>query len=290
MIEKFGISARSTPTASFQEDLDVRVSAGVGGIGLWEPKLAEMPLPAAVTAFHQSGLRATLCAPASPTILGGGGPEGAATAPERTAAICASLYRFAPFSPVAVVCESGQRGSLGERDARQSIVAALRQIARTAAFASHRPIMIGFEPSATTGENGSVATSLNDGASLIDEVGEENVGLVLDTWQLAKSPSLLDDIRRLSPRIVGVQISDRREQSGGDGDRVLPNDGSLDLAATIRALEETGYAGWYELETWSADGTFGSAEIASVGRQRFCELWAGARARRPASSSHESVE
>ncbi|HEX6489776.1 MAG TPA: hypothetical protein VF002_00210, partial [Gaiellaceae bacterium] len=87
----------TTVAASFEEDLDAYASAGAEGIGICEFKLGDEE--AALTRLHESGLRATHCVPAVPSILPLpllAGPEEPA---ERIEAICRSLHRLAPFEP-----------------------------------------------------------------------------------------------------------------------------------------------------------------------------------------------
>lgn len=41
-------------------------------------------------------------------------------------------------------------------------------------------------------------------------------------------------------------------------DRKLPGDGDLPLPRIVRGLRQSWFDGWYELEIFSDDGTFGS--------------------------------
>jgi sugar phosphate isomerase/epimerase len=56
-----------------------------------------------------------------------------------------------------------------------------------------------------------------------------------------------------------VHVSDRREPTRSHFDRVLPGDGVLDLAAAFRAVEASGYDGWYDVEIFSDNGAFGDS-------------------------------
>ncbi len=62
-----GICEFTTMLASFDEDLDAYAAAGVEGIGICELKLADDT--ADLARFRASGLRATHCVPAVPSIL-----------------------------------------------------------------------------------------------------------------------------------------------------------------------------------------------------------------------------
>jgi sugar phosphate isomerase/epimerase len=58
----------------------------------------------------------------------------------------------------------------------------------------------------------------------------------------------------------------------------------MDLTSILRALRESGFNGWHELEIFSDDGTFGDAlpdslwlldphELLRAGRDSFAEVW-----------------
>ncbi len=81
-------------------------------------------------------------------------------------------------------------------------------------------------------------------------------------------------------------MADWREPTRGWADRVLPGDGGADLPAIIGALDRAGWDGFYDLEIFSDNGTFGNAyadslwdhppdEIVRAGKEAFEHLWAG---------------
>ena len=181
-----------------------------------------------------------------------------------------------------MICETGPPGDTGREDAWHIVVQGLRQIARKAAGASHRPILIGLEPSALDDGAASLVTSLSSAAALIDEVAEDNVKVMLDTWQLNGTFDA-EEIGRFVKSVIGVQISDRLEEPRGPSDRLLPGDGVLDLRTFVAALHTAGYQGWYELEIDSNDETrrpsvgdsrseIPPIELAQEARNRFNDL------------------
>jgi sugar phosphate isomerase/epimerase len=60
---------------------------------------------------------------------------------------------------------------------------------------------------------------------------------------------LIARIPELTPHVGIVQLCDSR--GGPRGERRLPGDGDIPLASVVRAFEEAGYAGYYELAAWS---------------------------------------
>ena len=81
-----------------------------------------------------------------------------------------------------------------------------------------------------------------------------------------------------------MHIADWREPTRGWADRVLPGAGVADLPAIVGALDAAGWDGYYDLEIFSDNGTFGNAwpdslwdvpteELARRGRAAFERMW-----------------
>ncbi len=77
-------------------------------------------------------------------------------------------------------------------------------------------------------------------------------------WHLWNTPDLFDEIERESHRFLGVHINDYRSPTRGFADRVLPGDGVADVASILRALDRTGWTGFYDLEVFSDNGAWGT--------------------------------
>ncbi len=280
----------STPRLSFAEDLRVYREAGYMGIGIdVSLKLGgrEEIDEAHVAAFRASGLEATFCLPAVPTVLPlsviGGGPADPA---ERVASICRSLRSLARFEPRCVVCGTGPVGELEPGRAREVAVEGLAAIARAAAG---HGMTLALEPMhPTIAALFSFVTDLPGALALIDDIGEPNTGVLVDVWHLWDSPGLLDALRALGDRIAGVHVNDWRDPTRSWADRVLPGDGIADVEGILGALDDAGYDGPYELEVFSDDGLLGDAfedslwaldplEMLRENRRRFEHVWRNRR-------------
>jgi sugar phosphate isomerase/epimerase len=237
---RLSICEFTTLGASFEEDLAAYGAAGVEGIGICEIKLGE----GAAALLRESGLRATHCIPAVPSILPLPLMDGPEQPEERIEALCASVGRLAELDPVCVVFLTGPGGD------REVVRQGIREIADAARAAG---VQVALEPvHPSQAEAFSFVHTFPDALELI---GDADVVIMLDTWHISDPAEIAPYVEK----VAGVHVSDRREPTRSHFDRVLPGDGVLDLAAVFRTLEAGGYDGWYDVEIFSDNGTFGDA-------------------------------
>ncbi|MFL5915802.1 MAG: sugar phosphate isomerase/epimerase family protein [Gaiellaceae bacterium] len=272
---RFSISQVSTLAASFTDDLHAYAAAGVDGIGIWELKLGDSSL----AEFRASGLGSATAVPAVPSVHPLPLLPGPDTVRARVDALLRSLEVLAPYEPAAILCLTGP----GERAAA---VHGVREIAREA---ERLGLRLAVEPFQREGiESWSILNTLGDAAAFVDEVGSDAVGIQFDVWHLWNSADVLDEIPRYAHLIAGVHVNDWREPTRGWVDRVLPGEGVADLPAILGVLEDVGWEGFYDLEIFSDNGTFGSAypdslwdldaaELARRGREAFFNCWSKRR-------------
>jgi sugar phosphate isomerase/epimerase len=279
----FSISQITTLGATFEADLRSYAGAGVDGIGIWEIKLPEGGDDQALEQLEASGLGRAAAVPAVPSILPLPLMDGPADSRERIDAICRSVHRLARFEPSSVVCLTGPG------DDRDTVVEGLRTIGDEAA---HAGVRIGLEPiNRVGGEDWTIISSLQDAAELLDDADRPALGIQFDSWHVWNTAEVVEEIERHAHRFVGVHIADWREPTRGWADRVLPGDGVADLPALLATLERAGWGGFYDLEIFSDNGTFGNAwpgslwdvpeeELARRGKDAFERAWS-ARNRTP---------
>jgi sugar phosphate isomerase/epimerase len=266
----------TTLASTFANDVRAYNAAGVDGIGVWELKLADGGDGEALELLDASGLGSAGAVPAVPSILPLPFMEGPEEPQERIEAICASVHRLAAFRPSSIVCLTGPG------DDRETVVAGLRTIGDEAGRVGVR---IGLEPvNRIGGEHWTMITSLPEAVELLEDVDHPALGIQFDTWNLWNTPSLLDDIDRHHDRFVGVHVSDWRDPTRSWADRALPGEGVAALSAILGALDRAGWDGFYDLEIFSDNGTFGNAwpdshwdvpaeELARAGKDAFERAW-----------------
>ncbi|MBA3734792.1 MAG: sugar phosphate isomerase/epimerase [Actinobacteria bacterium] len=272
----FSISQITTLGSTFESDVRAYAAAGVDGIGVWEIKLTEGGDDQALEQLGASGLGSAAAVPAVPSILPLPLMEGPADSRERIDAICASVHRLARFEPSSVVCLTGPG------DDRDTVVEGLRTIGDEAERAGVR---IGLEPiNRIGGEDWTIISSLSEAVELLDDADRPALGIQFDSWHVWNSPGVVEDIERHAHRFVGVHLADWREPTRSWADRVLPGDGVANLPELLGALERAGWDGFYDLEIFSDNGTFGNAwpgslwdvpaeELARRGKEAFIGAW-----------------
>src|SRR5207248_1991569 len=274
-LPRISVSQVSTLAAGFADDVRTYAAAGLDGIGIWEMKLGDGPDDEAAALLRESGLGSATAVPAVPSILPLPLLAGPDEPRERIDSILRSLHRLAPFEPTAVLCITGPGGR----------AAALRGLREVVAEAERLGLRIALEPFQSEGlENWSIPSTLGDAAAIVEEIGSPALGVQFDVWHLWNTPDLFDEIERHAPLIAGVHVNDWREPTRGWADRVLPGDGVAPVAAILGALDRAGWDGFYDIEIFSDNGTFGvaypdslwdvdGAELVGRGRQQLLECW-----------------
>jgi sugar phosphate isomerase/epimerase len=127
-------------------------------------------------------------------------------------------------------------------------------------------------------------SSLSEAVELLEDVDRPALGIQFDSWHVWNTPQVVEDIERYAERFVGVHIADWGVTTRGWCDRVLPGDGVAGIPHILGALDRAGWNGYYDLEIFSDNGTFGNAwpdslwdvpgeELARRGKEAFERAW-----------------
>ena len=261
---KFSLSAVSTINASFGEDVAAYAAAGFDAIGLWEMKLpADDDANRALLRDH--GLEVSNCVPTVPSFLQLGVPglEGPAEPGERLEAICASIERLAAYSPDCVLVLTGPAGDCSDEEARAIVRDGL---VRTAAVARAAGVRLGFEPihpdhRAHTG----FVCSLASAVALLEEAGLDDVGIMADTYNLARETPA--DLAALADRLTGLHVAELPTVGDASGPRALPGEGDGASVHAVRSLRETGWDGTLDVEIFSTPDGFWALPVDVAARR-----------------------
>jgi sugar phosphate isomerase/epimerase len=254
---RFAVNSYSTPHNSIFDDIEQVARVGGRGVGLWEGKFAPGDDARIAEEMEANDLGTSFAVPALHSILSipfdrPGTPQGA---DERADRICASIERLAPYAPQVIAVAPGTSGIADAPVGPvEDIVRVLPRIADTAA--SHG-MQIGFELLAQ--RRGSAIGNIPDMVAVLDEVDRPNVGMLLDVFHSWCEPDLHERLRQYADRINSVQVCDVKVHERGGFDREYPGRGRGAAVEFIATMIEVGYRGFWELEVFSDDGTYGNA-------------------------------
>jgi sugar phosphate isomerase/epimerase len=254
---RYAVNATSLPHTTVWQDIEVIAATGASGYGLWERKLPPGEDEAVVTAMTRQHLAASFCVPWSHAIVPSqiDPPNAPATLSARIDAICASIQRLAAFRPAAILVAPGASGNPAQpAGPRSDIVQALAPIADAAADSG---VPIGLELLAA--RRGSAIPTLQAIVDVLDKVGKDNIGVMFSVFHSWDEPGLHEHLLRHADRINSVQVCDIRDPERSSFDRELPGRGRATAPGIMASLLTGGYRGWWELEIFSDDGTFGTA-------------------------------
>ena len=90
---------------------------------------------------------------------------------------------------------------------------------------------------------------------LIDEIGEPNLGLLVDSFHWFNAEHTVADLEALSAeQVVHVHINDAPDRSlddQRDGEREVPGQGIIDLVGFVQALDRIGYSDYMAVEIFN---------------------------------------
>jgi len=244
--------------------IDGCARAGIGWLGVWRDKLAELGAAETARRLRSSGIRASsLCR---------GGFFPAASAAERQARLdenWRAVDEAAEVGAPVLVLVSGppldRDIDLARKQVEEGICALLP-------YAEERGIRLALEPlhPMFAGDR-SVVVTLGQANAIAARIGSPFLGVAVDVYHVWWDPAVYDEIARAGSGIVGFHVSDwlapPPDHLLGRG---VMGDGHIEIRRLREAVDAAGYSGPIEVEifnqtVWDMPG----AEALALVRERY---------------------
>ncbi len=247
--------------------IDACAARGFGGIVFWRREIGARAVEIGNRA-RSAGLKvAGLCR--TPFLVGPMAPQGRAAVMDD---FCASIDMAAGLQAgvLTIVVGGVEPGTKG---VTESLKLVTERVAEAAPYAAARGVKLALEPlNPAYGGNRSCLTTTRDALDICDAVAAANVGVAIDVYHVWWDTDLPRQLSRAGDRIYGYHLCDwLADTQDVLLDRGMMGDGVADLH-TIRAqVEAAGYAGFCEVEIFSARHWWlrSPTEVLDVMRDRF---------------------
>lgn len=222
---------------------------GLGGIGLWRDRIAEVGVAHAAKVVSDAGLAVT-------SVCRGG----FFTAPEAIDDNKDAIRETAGVGcrELVLVCGGLPPRSRDLPGARQQVIDAIGELAP---YAADHGVRLAIEPMHPIfASDRSVITTLGQALDIAEQFPAEQVGVVVDTYHVWWDPDVKRQILRAgADRIASYQVSDwqvplpNHPDTGNLLGRVHVGDGHIDFDQVTQWVADAGYRGLVEVEIFNAD-------------------------------------
>jgi sugar phosphate isomerase/epimerase len=251
MNARLSLNQATTKHWSLAEAVDGCARAGIGAIGLWRDRVAEVGVARARSLVRRAGLHVSSLCRGGFFTAGAGAVADTLTAIEEAAELEADV--------LVLVCGGLPPGSRDLTGARRLVADAL---ARLAPRASELGVRLGIEPlHPMFCADRSVVSSLGQALDLAEPFPAPVVGVVVDTYHVWWDPLLDKEMARAGERIAAVQVCDWILPLPADMllGRGHLGEGYIDFRPIAAAVDAAGYRGYVEVEIfneqiWAAPG------------------------------------
>ena len=248
-LERFSLNQATTKSWTLREAVEGCARAGVPAIGLWRDRVQEVGAEAAAKAVADAGLRVS-------SLCRGGFLTG--TGDERRAALADNRRALDEAATVGAPCLVLVVGGLpaGSRDlagARERVATAVHELAEHAAQTGVRLALEPLHPMYCADR--AVLSTLGQALDLAEQLPQEQVGVVVDTFHVWWDPDVDAQVARAGARIASFQVCDFLTPLPADVlmGRGVMGDGHVDFPPLRRAVEAAGYTGDVEVEIFNTD-------------------------------------
>ncbi|TVP99365.1 MAG: sugar phosphate isomerase/epimerase [Planctomycetaceae bacterium] len=245
-MKRISLSQLTTLRWDLNRDLDAAIERGLGGVGLWRPKVEDIGHDETLDLLQTTGLK-----PSSLSWAGGfTGSDGRRYNDAVDDAIEAVELAYRLGVETLVILPGGRNNHI-RRHLHKTICQALVEVNSIAASWGVRLAIEPFHPGC--GDEWSFLSDVRATLDVITSIGDENVGLTLDTYHLGMDDDLLLDLPEIIPHVQLVQLGDGRHSPLGEMNRCLLGDGRVPIPAILETLANCGYDRWIEIEVLGQD-------------------------------------
>lgn len=245
-MRKVAVSQLTTLRWDLEQDIQAAADRGLGGIGIWRPKLEDHGLAATVDQLAAAGLTVS-----SLSWIGGfTGSDGRGFSDAIEDAIDAVQQAYQIGAETLVVLLGGRNNHIR----RHLYRTACQALVEINAVAEARGVTLAIEPfHLGCGTEWSFINDIDGTLELIEAVGSDNLGLVLDTYHLGLDEDILLWLPEVISRLQLVQLGDGRQCPLGEMNRCLLGQGRVPIPEVLETLASGGYDGWLEIEVLGQD-------------------------------------
>ena len=240
-MRQISVSQFTTYHWTFEEDLLRYQTLGYDSIGIWRRKIDDFGHRNAIDMLYDSSLTVS-----SLNWAGGfTGSDGRSYIDAIDDAVDA-ISLASKLNAETLIVHPGARNNHTNTHAFRLLESALAQLTPVAEDYGVKlsiELIPGFVESPWT-----FVHSFSQIDQLLNSFASEQLGLVLDLYHAGLNQPTLDRLEQFADRINLVQLSDRIDSAIVEENRLLPGQGSVDLAAWITKLDALNYTGPIELE------------------------------------------
>ena len=226
---------------SFEEDVAHYSAAGIPALGVWRQKLSDCGQAKALQLLKRHGLEVS-------HLFWAGGFTGSEGRNYRESIEDAreALLTAAALGTDTLTIFSGARAGHTSNHARRLLHDALKTLSPQAAKLGVFLAIEAMHPGCAA--DWTFLNTVDDVLDIIHAVAGGQVKIVLDTYHLGLSPTLVDRIAEIARYISIVQLGDARKPPVGEQNRCRLGQGIVPLREIVSALKTAGYNGYYDVE------------------------------------------
>jgi sugar phosphate isomerase/epimerase len=242
---RLSLNQATIPSWSLHEAADACARAGLGWIGVWRDRLAEVGIAAGVRSIRDAGLGVS-------SLLRGGffDAPGSAARAKRMDDNRRAVEEAAALQARTLVLVCGPPAGRDLVDSRAYVADAIAELSD---FAAGCGVVLGIEPMHPVYcADRSVVVTLAQALALAERQPPDRVGVVVDAYHVWWDPELSAHIAAAGGRILGYHVCDwlvpPPDHLNGRG---MMGDGVIDLSGLRRMIDATGYDGPIEAEVFN---------------------------------------